>query len=114
MSVFDDNITTHPIDGLNEISRKAVTSVIHKSKRWYILDEEWLTFAILCEIKAETDQWWGWEKAGALEGSIPIVHVKKLPLWRWRLFIGKPIFHIIIKAKISCTEAMIRVFDEEI
>jgi len=113
MSLFDDNITTHPLDSLNEISHKAVTSVIRDSKRWYILDEEWLKFAILCKIKAETDQWWGWEKAGALEGSIPMVHVKKLPYWRCRLFIGKPIFHIIIKAKISCTETMIRVFDKE-
>jgi hypothetical protein len=42
MSLFDDNITTHPLDSLNEISHKAVTSVIRDSKRWYILDEEWL------------------------------------------------------------------------
>lgn len=113
MSLFDDNITTHPLDSLNEISRKAVTSAIRKCKWYHIFDENWLTSAISSEIYTETDRWWGWEKAGALNGTIPMVHVKKLPYWRVRSLMGKPIFHIIIKAKISCTEAMIRVFDKE-
>ena len=113
MSLFDDNITTAPVARLYDVSMKAATLAVHTARRHAKLDECWMETALNIALEVETHNWEDWWKGGALEYTIPIIHVKKLPHCVWRWLWGKPMFRIIVKAKISCTEPLIRVLDKE-
>lgn len=113
MSLFDDNITTAPVVSLSDASLNAATLAVHTARQYARLDESWMETAIRITLEMETHNWNDWWKGGALEDTLPIIHVKKLPYCVWRWLWGKPMFRIIIKAKISHTEPLIRVLDKE-
>lgn len=109
MGVFNDNITTSLYEGLFKISYEASSVAVDKCKRWYVwLDESLLENEIRSKIELVD-----WCRAGAQEYTLPVIHVKKLPYWRLRWLIGKSVFHVIIKAKMSPYESMVRVFDKD-
>jgi hypothetical protein len=113
MGLFDDNITTAPAARLSDVSLNAATIVVHTARRYVRLDESWVEIALRIALETETHNWNDWWKGGALEDTLPIIHVKKLPHCAWRWLWGKPMFHIIIKAKISHLEPLIRVLDKD-
>ena len=107
MSLFSDNITSNPCGTLYEIAYKAASLSVCESKKHYIyLDINWLLTEIQCHL--DIDQL---RTFGMMEGTLPIIHVSKLPHWRWRWFTGKPVFHILIKVKISTFEPLVRILD---
>ena len=100
MGIFTNNITTPPYEGLFKISYEASSIAVDKCKRWYVcLDEILLECEIQSEIKLKTNEWCDWWREGALEYTLPVVHVKKLPYWRLRWLIGKPVFHRVLIVK---------------